>query len=95
MALTVSVVEQGETLYVGTVAATADADATIDVPHGLGAAPLDVSILPLQAAARISNWVVTAIGAVNITLAKTTDVGSGAAGPQLRVTAKLPHSIVR
>lgn len=79
-----------------TVTATADADATTGaIAHGLPAAPDLIELRPIDPAARISLWVVTAVDATNITLGKATTAGSGAAGAQLRVTLGVLHSIVR
>lgn len=97
MAFTVTPVFAGVTLYVADIIADADADAASpNIPHGLGAVPLDVTITPLlQVAAGLSLWAVTTVDAANLVLTKSVAVGSGVAGAQVRVTARLPHSLVR
>lgn len=95
MAVSISTVLAGVNAHVAEVEASADADTTATIPHGLPAAPDMVSVVPLQAAARTSDWIVTTIDGTNIVLEKTTGAGSGAAGVQVRVVALLPHSIIR
>lgn len=68
------------------VIASADADTTLVIAHGMPVAPEFAILQPLQAPARISLWTVL-VDAVNIQLFKTTGVGSGNAGAQLRVIA--------
>lgn len=69
-----------------TVIATADADTvTPAIAHGMGARP-QVTILPiLQAPAGLSLWAATTIDATNVIATKSTAVGSGNAGPQIRI----------
>lgn len=94
MAVTVTPVRASAVKHIADVIATADADTTATVPHGLPAAPQEVAITPLlQAEAALSAWAVTTINATNVVLTKSTAVGSGAAGAQVRVTASLPHSL--
>lgn len=95
MAVTVTPVLAGANLHVADVEATADADTTATVPHGLGSAPAQVSLVALAAEARISDWIVTTIDATNVVLTKTTTAGSGAVGQQVRVSAAIPHSLFR
>ncbi len=79
-----------------TVTATADADTTTGaIAHGLPALPELVQIEGIDAAARISGWIVTAKDATNITLGKGVGVGSGAAPAQIRVTLGVLHSLIR
>lgn len=66
------------------VTATADADSTISIPHGLAFVPEIVVVTWLTAAARVSQWLYT-VDATNLNLFKTTGVGSGAAQAQVRV----------
>lgn len=95
MAVTVTPVLAGQTSHVSDVEATADGDTTATVPHGLGAAPSIVILTPLLAVAEtLSDWAATTINATNVVCTKQTDVGSGAAGDQLRVIAMLPHSLI-
>ena len=95
MAVTITNVLAGTHTKIADVEATADADTTATIPHGLGAIPLDVQITWLVAAAAISLWRATTIDATNVVLTKATTMGSGAAGQQVRVRASLPHSIIR
>lgn len=96
MAVSNTTVLAGVTLNVTDVEATADADTTATIPHGLGAAPLVVILTALaQAAAAVSEWAATTINATNVVLTKGTGVGSGAAGVQVRCIAMLPHTIIR
>lgn len=87
MAVTlVNVLVRGN-LKVVDVTASADADVTANIPHGMGnAAVKKVIILPLlQAAAGLSLWAVTTQDAINIVCTKSAAVGSGNAAAQLRV----------
>lgn len=96
MAVTVTNILVGSTNRIFDVEATADADTgSGNVAHGLAETPLEVVLTPLLAAARISDWILTTRDGTNVAVGKTTTVGSGAAGAQVRVHASLPHSIVR
>jgi len=76
------------------IIATADADTTATITHGLVGTPQDVQITSLLVApALLSGWAVTAFGATTITLTKATTAGSGNAGAQVRVIVRVPHSI--
>lgn len=67
------------------VEATADADTTATIPHGMGQIPQNVTLTELlQVAAAISAWAVTTLDATNVVLTKGVGVGSGTAGAQLR-----------
>lgn len=81
--------------FISHVTATADADTSLAIPHGLGAAPLEVTLTGLLAEARLSAWIVSGIDATNVTILKDTAVGSGAAGQQLKLIVKRPHSATR
>jgi len=94
MAVTVTTIRAGTHQFVADVEATADADTTATLTHGLGAAPEQVIITPLLAAAYTSQWRVTSQGATSVVVTKGTGVGSGATGAQIRVTVIRPHSIV-
>ncbi|MGE0161065.1 MAG: hypothetical protein AB7T31_16840 [Gemmatimonadales bacterium] len=93
MAVTNTTVLAGVRLNITDVEATADADTTATIPHGLPTTPTIVILTPLAAAARISLWT-AAPGAVNTVCTKATTAGSGAAGAQVRVISMAPHSIV-
>jgi hypothetical protein len=95
MAVTITNVLAGTTKKVADVEATADADTTATIPHGLGAAPAEVSITPLKAEFYTSVWRVSTIDATNVVVTKGTAMGSGVAGNQMRVIASLPHSLTK
>jgi hypothetical protein len=79
------------------VTATADADTTATIAHGLGVIPEEVEIEWLDAAARLSLWIETIASrdATNVVLTKATTAASGAAGVQARVTIRKPHTLAR
>lgn len=102
MAVTVTAVAQPSgqnvrgSLSIWDIIATADADTTATITHGLGGgvAPQDVQLTNLlQAPAGVSAWAVTGFSATQITLTKGTGVGSGNAGAQLRAIVRLPHTM--
>lgn len=94
MAVTVTPVTAGVRLHISDVEATADADTTATVPHGLPTTPTIVILTDRAAAARLSLWIAGTIDATNVVALKATTAGSGAAGIQLRVIAMAPHSII-
>ena len=72
-----------------------DADDTTNIAHGMGVAPEVVAIQPLvsYATAAIPVWGVVAVTATNITVQKSTNVGSATGLGQIaQVTAWRPHS---
>lgn len=78
-----------------------DADTTLAIPHGLGAAPVQFAITSRLAASAtdgVNQWSITTIDATNINVTKTTAAGSGGGVPGTTVVATLfagrPHSIV-
>jgi DNA/RNA endonuclease YhcR with UshA esterase domain len=77
------------------VEATADADTTATITHGLGVVPQKVSIEMIAAAARTSLWIETIASrnATQVVLTKGTGAGSGAAGNQIRVYIEVPSTI--
>ena len=81
------------------VIATLDADTGASVAHGMGSLPgFDTNKVffwaqPINAAGRLSDWIVS-VDATNLTISKTTAVGSGDAGVQLVLFIQLPHSIL-
>lgn len=95
-ATSATVVFTGTDTIIRDVIATADADTTLVIAHGLGVAPAEFYLVPLlsQALTALSAWT-AAVDATNITLTKLTSTGSGNAGAQLRVVAKRPHTIGR
>ncbi len=98
MAVTNTTILAGTSTFIFSITATADADVTTgNVPHGLGAIPLDISGVQLisQALTALSAWAVTTVDITNVVCTKLASVGSGNASPQFRVRVSLPHSIVR
>lgn len=96
MAVNLTTVLAGAQMSIVDVEATADGDTTATIPHGLPSAPEVVILTGLQAEAEtLSDWVATTIDATNVVLTKQTDVGSGAAGDQVRMIAMTPHSIIQ
>lgn len=90
MAFTITNVITEAEVFVADVEAALDADVgPLNVPHGLQAAPNRVTLTPLLVNYYLSNFIVSAIGAVNIELTKVNAVGSGVAGDQVRVVATL------
>lgn len=89
------------TVFAGTdsrivdVEATADADTTATIPHGMVVAPQEFSFTYLLAAAAISLWRATTVDATNVVGTKGVGVGSGVAGVQVRVIIRRPHTIGR
>jgi hypothetical protein len=81
------------------IEATADADVNAVLAHNFALvdpdADLRVTIEPLAAASRVSQWIVSVRDANNLTLAKGIGAGSGAAGVQLRVHVEKVHTIVK
>lgn len=94
---------QAKQTVVANVIATADADTTAVIVHNMGVSAADllagfphVILQPLlQVVAGLSLWAITGRTADNITLTKSTAVGSGNAGAQLRVAVLEPHTIGR
>jgi hypothetical protein len=95
MAVTVTNIFQGTDTSINEIQATADADATAAVPHGLGAAPGEV----LFGLIRSQGWLKTpfygTIDATNVNVNLSTAVGSGLGVPTIRVFSRRPHSIGR
>jgi hypothetical protein len=87
------------------IIATADGDTDVVITHNMALAAADlaagrpiVTLMPGQAeaaASRLSAWVITNIAANTVTVTKTAAGGSGAAGIQLRVDIRRPHTIGR
>lgn len=82
-------------LAVFDVEATADADTTATITHGLAGTPQKVAIEMIAAAARLSLWIETVASrnATQVVLTKATTAGSGAVGNQIRVYIELPSSL--
>lgn len=84
------------------IIATADADTTITIPHGLRGVPEEVQIELAGTAAgivagRLSNWgeVLASRTATNIVINKGTGAGSGSPDIQARILIKLGNTLVR
>lgn len=84
------------------VTATADADTTITIPHGLRGVPEEVYLEIAGTAAgviagRVSQWgeVLASRTSTNIVLNKGTGAGSGSPDVQLQVIVKLGNTLVR
>ena len=104
MAFSSTVVFQGSQLAIFNIIASADADTGGTVNHGLTlpggvalpVAPMVPIITPLlQASAGLSLWAVTGKTATQITLTKSTAVGSGNAGAQLLLVVLAPNTLIQ
>lgn len=96
MAMSAAAGVAGTYLKTWNVTATADSDTgDVTIPHGFGAAPVDVQTQPLLLAGTLGGWSLKSIDATNIVVNKgATTTGSGNASASLRVTARLAHSLV-
>ena len=93
MAVSTTDIRRSADEYVFTVTATADADTvTASIPHGMGVIPeVQLTKLIAPGATVVHAWAVTTLDVINLVLTKTTAVGSGNAGAQLRVTVRRPR----
>lgn len=95
MATTSVPVLAGVSTFVADVTATTDEADSLSIPHGLGAAPLVLTLTDLLGiVTALSGWVVSA-SASDILVTKLNIVGSSNAAAQLRVMGQLPHSLIR
>jgi hypothetical protein len=94
MAVTVTPAYAGTYTKSWNIIASADTDVAAVIPHGFGAIPKNVVLVPLLANAYVSTWTVGVVDATNINLVKANAVGSGNVAAQVQVVAQLPHSIV-
>lgn len=85
----------GQNIEVFDIIADADGDTVVNVSHTLGEIPQVVTLTPVIAAARLSEWIVTDKDSSNVELTKTTAAGSGSASVQLQVAVSRSHSMVR
>jgi hypothetical protein len=92
-AVTITTVRAGTDSSAFDVEASADADTTATITHGIGATPEEVTLTWLKVEARLSLWAATTINSTQVVCTKQTTMGSGVAGNQLRVYCKRPHSI--
>lgn len=89
MAFTAATVRQAAEVFVADITATLDADVgPLNIAHGLGSVPLDITITPTIVEFHTSAFIVTAT-ATNLVVTKANAVGSGAAGVQARVVARV------
>lgn len=95
MAVTVTTQQQNPTELIADVEATADADVAAVIPHGFGQAPLAIELVPLQTEFFTSAPNLGVVDATNINLVMQNAVGSGVAGDQIRVIARLPENVTR
>jgi hypothetical protein len=97
MAVSVTNILAGANTFIGDVIATADADTTATITHGLsaGGTPKEVQQCQIlsQALAASSGWSTAAPGATTVVATKLATAGSGNAAAQLRVTVRTPHSL--
>ena len=95
MAVTVTNVLAGAYTRIDNITATADADTTATITHGLGTTPLLVTgcLLLSQAAAAQSFWAATTINATQVVWTKLTTAGTGAAGAQWKSIISTPNSL--
>ncbi len=80
------------------VTATADADSSVEITHGISGVDaadtqLKVTLEPIRPEFYLSNWYVSARSATTITLTKDTQTGSGHASAQARVHIERVHTI--
>lgn len=92
-------VVQAKNMVVANIIATANGDTDAVVTHNLNLSAADlasgkpmVTLERIDAAARASLWVITALAADTVTVTKSGAAG-GAVPAQLRVTVRRPHSI--
>jgi len=97
MAVTNTTVLAGTTTFIVDTLSSANADVTTgNMPHGLGAIPLDVSITPMALAFWSSIPFVATLDATDVVLTLANAVGSGdAVNIQIRTRVSLPHTLVR
>lgn len=88
MAVNITTVLDAQDVHIVDIEATADGDTTATIPHTLGDIPVEVVITGLNTDAQLSLWTTTTINATNVVLTKTTAVGSGGAGNQVRAIIK-------
>lgn len=85
MAVTLTTIASRGNKLIVDVEATADADTTATIPHGMGQIPQKVTLTNLiQVAAALSLWAATTIDATNVILTKAITASSGSAGDQVR-----------
>lgn len=89
MAVTETIVFTDGQKVIADIEATADADVAFAFAHGLGEVPRDVTFLPLQAEYFVSTPTLGVVDATNINGVMANAVGSGVAGAQIRVIARV------
>jgi len=95
-AVTIAAVLAGSYMNISSVIASADADTTATITHGLVGTPLIGICSPVlsQALTALSAWTV-AVGASTTVCTKLTSTGSGSASIQALVLSWLPHTSIR
>ena len=78
------------------ITATADADTTSTFTHNLGVIPAEVIITPILAKGITGDWSFTSATTTQVVITKNNvGVGSGDPAAQVRVTVRVPHSIIQ
>jgi len=95
MAVTITTVLAAPQMNISDIIATADADVTATITHGLGGIPADVTGTDLISFAltALPAWALTSRLAATLVWTKLTSAGSGNAGAQLRSVARYPSLI--
>lgn len=96
MAVTIANVLAGQNTFVATVIASADADVTATIPHGLLATPklFGFCLVLSQALTAQSAWSCAVPGATNMVGTKLATTGSGNAAIQALFWCMTPHSLI-
>lgn len=94
MAVTVTPVLAGDNMYIADIEATADSDVSSgNIAHGLGDAPLDISLTALKPEHYLSTPYVSTKDATNVVITMANATDSGVSGAQTRVIIRRPHSM--
>lgn len=90
MALSSTVIRRAANTFIGGLISTVDADTgPLVVPHFLGSVPLEVWIAPVQVEHWTSAWIISDVDDTNIDMLAANAVGSGVAGVQTWVFARV------
>lgn len=93
MAVNVTTVLAGANTFIADIEITAAEVTTGNIAHGLGAAPLDLSITPLDVLYYTSTPFFATYDATNIVL--TTSGAGGGANDQIRLIVRRPFRMVQ
>lgn len=78
------------------ITATADgADLSYTFNHNIGITPAEVILTPILLKGITSGWFVSAVTSTQVTVNKGGGVGTGDANAQVRLTLRVPHSIIQ